>query len=265
MINQIDSWWWYKLNGVLRESIARGHLRHCFESIIVTEYPKSGGTWLSLLLSETTGYPYPRNRLPVLKKSIMHGCWLQPNPNHKTIALFRDGRDIMVSYYFHLVFPKTGTSSAYRNMIRNRIGVTDPKNVKKYMPSFIEWAFTEGYPGWTWSDYTDRWLTDPTAIFTTYEALINDTTAEVSRLLTCLGIEYDETAVPTAVDKFSFAAQSGRKPGNADNTAFIRKGISGDWINCFTLDSANLFLELAGDQLIAAGYEADNSWIEKVK
>ena len=150
-------------------------------------------------------------------------------------------------------------------MVKRKVGVQDPEDVKRYMPAFIKWAYTEGFPGWTWADYVDRWLTDASATKTSYEALNKDTNLELTRILTQIGVCADERTVQNAVDKFSFAAQSGRKPGDRDNEAFVRKGVVGDWKNCFNREAALLFSELAGDQLIAAGYEKDNSWVYHIE
>lgn len=264
MIKKRDVWWWHKSNAGIRELNARGLFRPFFQSLIVTEYPKSGGTWLSQLVSECTSLPYARNRYPVFTNSILHGCWLAPHPKHKTIALFRDGRDIMVSYYYHLIFPKDITAAGYSNTVRRKVGIDDPEDITTHLPAFINWAFTEGFPGWSWADYVDRWQSDPRVISTSYEALSINTKQELTNILQQLGIEAGEATIHSAVEKYSFTAQSGRKQGDQDNRAFVRKGIIGDWRNCFNRESALIFSELAGKQLIAAGYEKDYSWIEEV-
>ena len=146
MIAQQDNWWWHKSNAALREAFARGYFLPFFNSTLVTEYPKSGGTWLSQMLSEVIQLPYPRNRLPAFEDSILHGCWLNPHPGHKTITMFRDGRDIMVSYYYHLIFPKKNTATSYSNMIRKKLSIDNPDDIDMYLPRFIEWVFTDGYP-----------------------------------------------------------------------------------------------------------------------
>ena len=265
MISKRDIWWWHKSNAAIREAIALGFMRPFFTSLVVTEYPKSGGTWLSQLLSECSGLPYARNRYPVFKDSILHGCWLKPHRNHKTIVLFRDGRDVMASYYYHLVYPKEITSAKYSTVVRKKTQTSDPEDVKTNLSSFIEWAFSEGFPGWTWADFIDKWWEDDTLSKTSYEKLIQDPVAELSRLTDELGIVTDNQKILSAVSKFSFKNQSGRKPGEADQKSFVRKGVVGDWVNCFDKEAADLFHELAGEQLIKAGYEKNDKWVDSVK
>ena len=45
---------------------------------VVNEFPKSGGTWVGQMLGRALGVPFPRNRFPVLRPSIMHGHYLSP-------------------------------------------------------------------------------------------------------------------------------------------------------------------------------------------
>ena len=71
---------------------------------LVSEYPKSGGSWLRQLLSSYLDIPFPRNKMPKFGLSMFHGHYL-PSRRFKDIKqifyLVRDGRDIMVSDYFH--------------------------------------------------------------------------------------------------------------------------------------------------------------------
>ena len=66
------------------------------------------------------------------------------------------------------------------------------------------------------------------------------------------------------VERFSFANQAQRQPGDEDVESFVRKGIVGDWKNAFTREAAERFDHYAGRELIALGYEQDRSWIDSV-
>jgi hypothetical protein len=72
--------------------------------ITVNEYPKSGGTWLAQMLSASLRLPFPRNKLPQICSSIMHGHYLNPWGMDNVVVMWRDGRDIMVSWYYHCLF-----------------------------------------------------------------------------------------------------------------------------------------------------------------
>ena len=263
LVEKRDAWWWHKSNAAAREAIARGAMAWRFDSLVVTEYPKSGGTWLSQMIGEATGLEYPRNRYPVLHDSVLHGCWLNPSKKHRTVVLFRDGRDVMTSYYFHLVYPKAITSAKYSDRVREKTGVIDPTKVEANLERFIEWAFTEGFPGWTWADFVDRWWDDRSVVATSYERLTSDPRAELCRILDGIQVDVTPSAIDRAVDRFSFSAQSGRERGDSDDRSFVRKGIVGDWENHFSISARKLFDELAGDQLVLAGYAPDRGWIDR--
>jgi hypothetical protein len=66
-----------------------------------------------------------------------------------------------------------------------------------------------------------------------------------------------------AVEKYSFAKQTGRKAGQEDRKSFLRRGGSGDWKNHFTREAAEMFEDRCGASLRALGYAEDGSWVEE--
>ena len=263
---QRDQTWWFKLNGASRHAIARGALNMVAPPIVVTEYPKSGGTWTSQMLSAALDIPYPRNRLPHLRKQILHGCYRRVHPNIKTIVLWRDGRDTMVSFYYHLMFEKPITSGKYHRYLVNLLGIEDPYDIENNLPNFIEWCFNGGYPGFSWTDFVRIWIDRDTAAKTSYEALLDAPEAEITRIL---GKVTDhpphEARVREVVAAYSFESQSNRKRGDTDVTQFVRKGIAGDWKNCFTQKAGEVFHKYAQAELEQLGYEQNSDWVEDLK
>ena len=77
------------------------------KSVLLIEYPKSGGTWLGQLVSEYLQIPFPSHKMPSLNKSLYLGHYLPRGwikKNKKIIFLVRDGRDVLISLYFHQLF-----------------------------------------------------------------------------------------------------------------------------------------------------------------
>ena len=70
---------------------------------VVTELPKSGGSWVSQMLSDYLCIPFPRNRFPRLETCVMHGHYLFGKRMKNVVVVLRDGRDV-VSYYYHCLF-----------------------------------------------------------------------------------------------------------------------------------------------------------------
>ena len=79
------------------------------------------------------------------------------------------------------------------------------------------------------------------------------------------GTQQDPSLVNQTTEKYDMSRQTGgRKAGEEDRSSFIRKGVSGDWVNHFTKDTSRLFHELAGDALLALHYEEDPEWWKQV-
>src|ERR671916_739770 len=72
---------------------------------VVNEFPKSGGTWVGQMLGRALGVPFPRNRLPVLRPSIMHGHYLDPRGMKNVVVVWRDGRDEQITGYHEQLPP----------------------------------------------------------------------------------------------------------------------------------------------------------------
>jgi hypothetical protein len=66
-----------KENELIRAGLVR-LLSGALPLYVVNEFPKSGGTWVGQMLGRALGVPFPRNRLRVLRPSIMHGHYLSP-------------------------------------------------------------------------------------------------------------------------------------------------------------------------------------------
>ena len=265
IVDQINDRWWFKLNGFMRWAMARGLPGFRHRPVVITEYPKSGGTWMSQMLSEYLGIPHPRNRLPPATRSIIHGVYRRVSPANDTVLVWRDGRDVMVSYYFHILFEKPANARWHKSDVMRTTGIEDPDNVERNLPRFIEASF-EGrlYPGYSWTDFHQNWKARSGHLTTSYEAMSRDPCAELHRLLEGLvDAPIDRARIQECVEKYSFEAQTGRKKGEEDPTTFIRKGVVGDWRHKFTRQAREVFDHYAGETLIELGYEADRSWVDK--
>jgi hypothetical protein len=118
----------------------------------------------------------------------------------------------------------------------------------------------------------DRWLTvnaniqqswlDAGEPVIRYEDLLENDVEILERVL----IDQCELPVPRprlrrAVETRRFEKMSkGRPRGEEDVSAHLRKGIAGDWRNCFTEPVKEAFKERWGELLVTAGYERDLDW-----
>lgn len=260
MINQVNSYWWLKLNGLLRYTLVHSSTR-LLPLYVVNEYPKSGGSWLGEMLSEALGVPFPRNRLPLFSSSIMHGHMMHSWNMHNVIVMWRDGRDVAVSHYFHSLFKNDKGNTLLVDKTRSALGFQDYSNIKKNLPAFLEYTFDTSKNNITWPNFVDYWHSKPGVVDTSYEALREDSANELSKIIAKLGVkqlspkQYSEIS-----EKFSFKNMSGRAAGEVNKSSFLRKGIVGDWKNHFDAASCEIFEHYGGQALINLGYEKDSSW-----
>ncbi len=231
---------------------------------LVTEFPKSGGTWQCQMLSTYLGLPFPRNNEPArIEKSVLLMTQLhRPHFRNVTVA-FRDGRDIMVSAYHHFLFRNKHNVEFGVRRTRRHVPCEDYHDVMGNMPKFIDYMF-----GWfanrslhhSWSEFVDSWV-DQNAQIVRYEDLLIDPHSHMKRALEALGQEVDDERLAATIEQYSFKNVTGRKQGEEAKHSFARKGISGDWKNNFSLEACEKFHSYAGKHLIKAGYETDDSWI----
>ena len=229
---------------------------------IVTEYPKSGGSWVSQMLSEYFNVPFPRNRFPRLRSSIMHGHYL-PFPTMKNVVVvLRDGRDVMVSFYYHCLFKNERYNARLVETTRKDLQFEDYDDIRSNLPRFIEYKFThKKHPRFTWSEFVNSW-TDMDVPIIKYENLLQDTAREMSKAIReiCKS-RADKARLERIAEKYSFKNLAKRNPGEENKHSFLRKGIAGDWKNHFSREARQIFNEFAGRELIKAGYEVDGSWL----
>lgn len=262
MIAQNNTLLWFKLNGFLRYWLAHTATRY-FPLYIVNEYPKSGGSWVADMLSVALGVPFPRNRLPMLRSSILHGHMMQSWNMHNVLLIWRDGRDILISQYFHSLFENERRNRRLVALCRADLGFSDYNDVKKNLPAFMEYVYEQKrHPRMSWAEFVRRWAGCDRCIHIKYENLRLTPDKELQRVILELsGRELNPAQIREIVEKFSFETISGRKIGEENARSFLRKGIVGDWRNYFDQVSRERFQSYAGDELIKLGYETGPDWV----
>ena len=262
MISQRNNWLWFKINGLSRFLLMHW-LSGRLPLYIVNEYPKSGGTWLGQMLSEAFEVPFPRNRLPMLRSSIMHGHLLWSGKMKNVIVLWRDGRDVLVSQYYYSLFEHDYHNAYGVELTRRNVPFTDFENIQKNLPAFIEYTYNWNLqPGFSWTDFYRSWGSRKDVVHVKYEDLRRDTPKELQKIYQkILGRQLSLVRAKEISEKYSFERQSGRKPGQENKKSFMRKGIVGDWENNFSDEAKKCFDRYAGDTLIGLGYEKDHAWV----
>ncbi|XP_069056583.1 sulfotransferase 2B1-like isoform X2 [Pleurodeles waltl] len=234
------------------------------DDVFNVTYPKSGTVWMIEILSlihskgdqtlvksipnwdrapwiETTeslaklkSHPRPRlitSHLPVqlFPKSFF-------SSKAKVIYTARNPKDMLVSLYY---FAKM--ASMY----------DDPGSFEQFLDRFLNGAdFLYG----SWLDHVKGWMKlkdKPNFLFLTYEELQQDLRAGVVKVCKFLGKELDEKTIDLVVENALFRNMKDNKMANfstlppglmdQEKSKFMRKGITGDWKNHFTVAQSENF------------------------
>lgn len=238
-------------------------------------FPKSGTVWLCQLMAAYLGVPYPRDyKMPIVMPSVVHAHWAYDRRFPPAAYIRRDGRDVMVSMYFYYVRAMRMQKSPNRVRQLSRrfeklFGATfDPQQVRGNLPRFIEYEMQHprATDAQAWHVHVADWWDRPRVHHTQYEALLADSEAELGRLMSQLtGEPANPTHVRSAVQRFAFGAQTGRRSGQEDRSSFLRKGVAGEWRDHFSREAGEIFDALTGSALVDFGYEKDRSWFTTLR
>ena len=253
--------YWHKFNGLSRYFVA--HILSSFiPYIILNEYPRSGGSWICTMLSECLMIPFPRNRLPMLNRCILHGHKLHSWNLDNVIIIWRDGRDILISQYYHYLFENDRGNSLLVKNTRSDLNFKDYNDIQSNLEQFIDYMYKQPrHPRFTWRDFVFKWAEFDKGVHVKYEDMLQDPIYELDKLLyTLTGKMYDKTMIAEVIKNHSFENITGRKKGDEVVNSFARKGVSGDWKKYFDNKARIKFNEYAGDALIKLGYEKNDSW-----
>jgi len=225
LFNKADALWRYTLiNSATR----------VFPSVIVTEFPKSGGTWLCQMLADSINMRYPRNELPSLGSNIYQGHYLKRYPG-RTLVQWRDPRDIMVSLYHFLYFKTEFASPGRIAAARSHAKFSNFDDIEGNLPDFISLSFLNPkIPRFNWNAFFDKWSVEDDVVHTSYERLRQNGVTELTRISSALGSVCQTERIAIAMDRYSFERASGRKAGEENRNSFVRKGLVGDWVNVFS-------------------------------
>lgn len=150
-------------------------------------------------------------------------------PQAKFIGIARDPRDVL--------------ASAWHFFNKNHGAVVDDAAAKQ---EFIRSALPSLHQGAeAMLALAKQFPADSVTV--TYEALLAAPDITLSQLFGFLGVASDTQTVAGCLAHTSFAAQTGGRPrGAAQNGAFLRNGLAGDWQSVLTAEMNDMVLEKLG-------------------
>lgn len=246
----------------------------------VVGYPRSGNTWLCYLLAYCLNAEYddlddpgihPKSEAQrryvkgglehasyqeqvgrVLKTHALH---LERQQDEPVVYLARDGRDVMVSYYFYKHdFARQAAAWASRQGAAQR--VLKALGIRRLASRLRNSSFSSFVRRYApeWAQHARTWLDREPAAIVRYEDLHADAERALTDLLRALELQVSPQVVHEAVELFSFRRLSGRQQGQEKAGNFFRKGVVGDWEGHFSGADSAYFDRVAGDVLERLGY-----------
>ncbi|XP_005414989.1 PREDICTED: 3-alpha-hydroxysteroid sulfotransferase-like [Chinchilla lanigera] len=243
------------------------------EDTITVTYPKSGTNWLVeiVCLIHSNGDPKWVQSVPTWNRSP----WVETIPGYEFLK-DQEGPRIYTSHLPIHLFPQSFFSSKAKVIygIRNPRDVLVsgyffwretnifkiPETLKEFMELFLQGHVAYG----SWFEHIRGWLSmreRENVLVVSYEELKKDTRVTVEKICEFLGKKLKPEEIDLVLKYSSFQFMKENKMSNFtmlpdsyvnENFSFIRKGVTGDWKNHFTVAQAEAFDKIYQEKM--AGY-----------
>ncbi|MEN0021589.1 MAG: sulfotransferase [Planctomycetota bacterium] len=191
-------------------------------------------------------------------------------PGAKSFWIVRDGRDVAVSWTFHMLrMPQAAFDTQVPAVAMDHFQklrqafVADPQHFSKHPQQLLDDA---GTVEWIANDWAMRCRDDAATLDRLgnaaadvlpiiYEELHADLQGNLDRMYRFLGVEPSKAEAPSEATR--------TLPGfkNENPLSHYRSGRAKAWAKYFGETARRVFHEQAGDVLIAKGYETNDDWV----
>lgn len=238
---------------IIREVCDRFVVRD--EDTFLVTYPKSGSHWLRCIvcLIQTKGDP---------TSTFANECipWIELRNNYRAVSN-KEGSRVMASHLPTQLFPKSFFSSKAKviYLVRNPRDVLVSGyyylNALELIKEQVPWKiyfdnFMQGkvYFG-SWFEHTHGWISlreRENVLVLSYEELKKDTRNAIKKICEFLGEKLESGELDLVLKYSSFEImkenwKSQKTLFKKENLFLMRKGITGDWKNHFTVAQAEAF------------------------
>ena len=257
-----------KINALLRASYAT--FLPSSLSLIVNEFPRSGGTWFCQLLSSATGIPMPE-LLPNIfaKRQILHGHFYYASPQRlkKSILIIRNPKDVLVSLYFHVTRENDIGNRALVRRLREK-NIAQSSLFEESFAEFISYMSGKTVLGYSYIEFMRKFSFSTDTIIK-YEDLYDDPYEVVCKTVSELKLDVDheklrlkiaETNLKTSSKSSSFRESPSDYSSQTSTNLpasmpFVRSGGYGKWVKYFSDDALSIYELHFGSLARDLGYD----------
>ena len=245
------------------------------QTLFIAGLPKSGTSWLKKMLASYQGYTevmlpeankfeieqgsshqfdLPVNTFSRLKEKLTvlklhvhaseHNLKLLKQEQIPIVILYRDLRDVAVSYYFYVKNTPWHPEHPLYQHTDLEAGLTYFAHSR--LMEYVQWieAWNEAQPF-------------ANCLTVRYEDLLTTPEQTFTKIAQHYHLDSSPNKISEIIDQNSFQRLSGgRQEGKENQQSFYRKGIQGDWKNQFTPKLFDLYEGMVGDFLCSYGYES---------
>ena len=261
------SGWQYKKHG---EQVQQNIL-------FIAGLPKSGTTWIESMLSSYSGFINVylpeiflyelvnrnshtfnlyentfwrlRNNLAVIKTHIpasMNNLELLNSENIRYLVVYRDLRDVAVSYFFFV------STRPWHPEYKYYHGLSISDGLKMFAEKSLQ-----DYATWIkqWRKNRDFTL----SLEVRYEDLLENPHKVFNEIVKHFYLQNDAKKIDETLKRFLFSNRNSIEASRKQSVHF-RKGIKGDWKNYFDDEINQIYKQEIAELLIELGYERNSQW-----
>ena len=142
---------------------------------------------------------------------------------------------------------------------RRAIGYSDDLTVEELMSAFTIYKTKQrGHKNWI--NFFKKFHDNDRYIHIKYEQLLEDCVKILEDVLKYYDINSEPLIIKKVVEKNTFKNLTGREAGGEDRSAFLRKGIAGDWKNYINNPVVSGFFDGYTPYLRKLKYETKDSY-----
>ena len=169
---------------------------------------------------------------------------------YRSFVVIRDLRDTLVSLYF--------STRKSHQIVVDRLARIRQKLENSSEEDGLIYLLNEVLPAS--ARIQASWIDAPEVLLLRYEDILGNEYIFFEQLADYCQIKISRERLHDIVHPNIFETATGRKRGDEDVNAHLRKGIAGDWHNYFTERVKEEFKRQFGKLLIDTGYEKDLTW-----